>query len=287
MKFRQKKYREVVSMHNTVVVFTKVPKAGETKTRLTTARGGILTPEEAKDLYEGCVLDAINACIAANSGEVRICYNHDGDREYLEKLLAGVSDRKAIKEVFCDQGGSFDECMQYAADYVLKNGDASRLADSVVIVGGDLPTLQPAIIHNTFAKLARLAASDAGKAAAKVKGEPVGAALVEGACQEGGFSIIGYTYNTPFEFDKVFYNMEGITALDMALAKARERGIPFAYVEMVPDVDIPVDLAGMIPVVKSIQLASRYDDTVMLPVNTLRVLEEIGLEATAPPSPQR
>jgi hypothetical protein len=31
VKFRQKKYREVVSMHNTVVVFTKVPKAGETR----------------------------------------------------------------------------------------------------------------------------------------------------------------------------------------------------------------------------------------------------------------
>lgn len=274
-------------MKNTIIVFSKVPKAGVTKTRLTTDRGGILTPEEAKDLYEGCVLDAINACIAADCGDVRVCYNQGGDREYLDGLLAHIADRERIKEVFCDKGGSFDECMQYAADHVLKNGNAERLADGLLIVGGDLPSLQPAIVRDAVAKLTRLALTDAGMAAARFKGEPVGAALVEGACQEGGFSIIGYTYNTPFEFDKVFYNMDGITALDVALGKARERGIPFGYVEMVPDVDIPVDLAGMIPVVRSIQLAARYDDAVMLPVNTIRVLEEIGLEATAPPSPQR
>ncbi len=273
-------------MRNTIILFTKVPKAGVTKTRLTTDRGGILTPEEAKALYEGCVLDAINACIAADCGDVRICYNQGGDREYLESFLTRVSDRTKIKEVFSDKGGSFDECMQYAADYVLKNGNKERLADGMVIIGGDLPTLQPVIVRDAVAKMTRLALSEAGKAAARFKDEPLGASLVEGACQEGGFSIIGYTYNTPFEFDKVFYNLDGITALDVALGKARDRGIPFGYVEMVPDVDIPVDLAGMIPVVRGIQLAARYDDTIMLPVNTIKVLDEIGLEATSPPSPQ-
>lgn len=272
-------------MRNTIIVFTKVPKAGVTKTRLTTQRDGILTQEEAKDLYEGCVLDVINACIVANCGDVRICYNHDGDRECLEGLLARTADRREIKEVFCDAGGTFDECMQYAADHIFKN-PGGRLADSMFIVGGDLPTLQPAIIHDAVNKLGRLAMTDAGKAAGMAKDEPVGAALVEGACQEGGFSIIGYTYNTPFEFDMVFYNKEGITALDMALAKANERNIPFAYVAMVPDVDIPVDLAGMIPCVRAIQVAARFDDAIMLPVNTIKVLDEIGLEATAPPSPQ-
>lgn len=274
-------------MKNTVIVFTKVPKAGETKTRLTTKRDGILAPEEAKDLYEGCVLDVLNACIIADSGDVRVCYNRDGDRQYLEQLLARVCDRRKIVEVFHDEGGSFDECMQYAVDYIFADGAGRRLADSLMIIGGDLPTLQPAIVRSALAKMAKLAATGAAKAAAKAKDEGIGAALVEGACQEGGFSIIGYTYNTPFEFDKVFYNKDGITALDMALAKAREREIPFAYVEAVPDVDIPVDLAGMIPVVRSIELASRYDKDIMLPVNTLKVLEQIGLEATAPPSPQR
>jgi len=277
-------------MRNTIVVFTKVPKAGETKTRLTISRGGISTPEEAVAIYEGCLLDVINVCIAAKSGAVRICYNSDGDREYLEKLLDKVADRSQIKEVYVDKGGTFDECMQYAADYILKNGGPDRLADSIVIVGGDLPSLQPIILQDAVCKLEKLASSAAGLLLAKKTENlvpQVGAAIVEGACQEGGFSLVGYTCTTPFNFHRIFYNTDGITALDMLVAQAREKNIPFAVVEMAPDVDIPVDLASMIPVIQALQLAARYDDSVMVPVNTIKILEALGLESSAAPPAQR
>ncbi|MBP2652760.1 MAG: hypothetical protein H6Q73_329 [Firmicutes bacterium] len=270
-------------MRNAIVVFTKVPKAGETKTRLTTQRGGVLTPEEAQSFYEACLLDVINSCTAARSGDVWICYNSDGDRDYLDELLTGVAEPEKIKGIYCDHGGTFDECMQYAADYILKKDDENRLADGVVIVGGDLPGLQPAIVRQAVNKLTRLALSSNSLVAAKKADEEVGAAVVEGACQEGGFSIIGYTYTTPFNFERVFYNQEGITALDMVVDKAEAGKIPFAFVEMVPDVDIPVDLASMIPVVKGIQLAACYDKEVLMPVNIIKMLEELGLGASAPP----
>lgn len=272
-------------MRNVIVVFTKVPKAGETKTRLTTTRGGVLDPEEAMALYEGCVLDVINVCLAAGSGDVYICYNHDGDRECLEKLLARTADRSQIREVFADQGGNFDQCMQYAADYVLKNGAVERLADSVIIVGGDIPSLQPAIIKDALKKLEYLASTDLGMATARRENTAlhIGAALVEGACQEGGFSLVGYTCTTPFSFERVFYNMEGITALDMLVLKAVQGNIPFGVVEAAPDVDIPVDLASMIPVIKALQLAARHDKSIQVPVHTLKALESSGLESSALP----
>lgn len=276
-------------MQNTIIIFTKVPKSGETKTRLMTDREGILTPDEAMALYEGCLLDVINVCIASKSGDVRICYNKDGDVEYLEKLLKNVSDRSQIKELYADKGGNFDECMQYASDYILKDGGPDRLADSLLIVGGDIPTLQPYILQDAVKKMGKLACSKAGLAAAIKLGtvdQRLGAAVVEGACQEGGFSIIGYTYATPFVYKGVFYNQDGITALDMLLLKVAEKNIPLAVVEAVPDVDIPVDLASMIPVVKALRLASYHDESILTPVNTLKILEEIGLESTATP-PQR
>lgn len=276
-------------MRNTIIVFTKVPKSGETKTRLMTEREGILTPDEAMALYEGCLLDVINVCIAAKSGDVRICYNNKGDVDYLEKLLEKVSDRSQIKELYADKGGNFDDCMQYAADHILKEGGPDRLADSLLIVGGDIPTLQPYILQDAVKKMKKLACSKAGLAAAinlGTENQHLGAALVEGACQEGGFSIIGYTCATPFAFKGVFYNQDGITALDMLLLKAVENSIPLAVVEAVPDVDIPVDLASMIPVVKALRLASYHDESILTPENTLGILEEIGLESTATP-PQR
>lgn len=276
-------------MHNAIVVFTKVPKLGKTKTRLTTDRGGIMSPAEAMEFYEACLLDVINACIAAKCGDVWICYNCDGDYGYLEQLLAKVSDRSKIRGVYADRGGIFDECIQYAADHILKNCSPDRLADSVMIVGGDLPSLQPGILQEASRKLERLATSEAGLTAAlknKEAGLQIGAAIVEASCQEGGFSIIGYTCTTPFNFNGVFYNQEGITALDMLVAKAKEKSIPFATVEMAPDVDIPIDLASIIPVVKALQLSACYDDSVMTPANTIAVLEKLGLESSAAP-PQR
>jgi len=271
-------------MLSAIVVFTKVPKAGETKTRLTTDRGGILTPEEAMAFYEGCLLDVINVCIEAKSGDILVCYNHDGDRENLEKLLSKVSDRSQIKEVYPDQGGNFDQCMQYAADYILKNGAPERLADSVILVGGDLPSLQPSILKDAVCKLEQLATSENGlKVARKIDtvSHTLGAALVEGACQEGGFSVVGFTCTTPFDFNRVFYNSDGITALDMLVTKAVQQDIPFGIVEAASDVDIPVDLASMIPVVRALELAARCDKNIKVPVNTIAILNEIGLETTA------
>lgn len=49
-------------MKKAILVFTKVPKVGDCKTRLTEARGGILTPEEAATLYETCLLDDKRGC---------------------------------------------------------------------------------------------------------------------------------------------------------------------------------------------------------------------------------
>ena len=276
-------------MRNAIVVFTKVPKLGKTKTRLTTERGGILSPEEAMEFYEGCLLDVINACIAANCGDVWICYNHDGHYGYLERLLDKVSCRVQIRGIFADKGGCFDECIQYAADHILMNCSPNRLADSVMIVGGDLPSLQPCILREAVRKLGRMAASEAGIAAAQsldTASRKIGAGIVEGSCQEGGFSIIGFTCTTPFNFSGVFYNQDGVTALDMLIVKAKENNIPFATVEMAPDVDIPIDLASMIPVLKAIQLSALYDDNILVPQNTIAVLEKLGLESSAAP-PQR
>lgn len=276
-------------MRNAIVVFSKVPKLGKTKTRLTTDKGGIMTDEEALAFYEGCVLDVINVCTAAQCGDVWICYNQDGDSEYLESFLARTADKAQICGTFADKGGSFDDCIQYAADYILKNGAADRIADSVMIVGGDIPSLQPEMLQSAYAKMAKLARSEAGLAVAARTAQsegPIGAAIVEGACQEGGFSIIGFTCETPFDFHKVFYNMDGITALDMLVAKAKDKNIPLATVAMAPDVDIPIDLASMIPVLKALQLSASYDDSVMVPVNTIEIMEKIGLESCTTP-PQR
>jgi Uncharacterized protein conserved in bacteria len=269
-------------MRKAIVVFTRVPKVGEIKTRLTVDRGGIFTPEEAKDFYEAFVLDVIEACIASNTGDVWICYNQAGDRQYFDEFLTRLSAPDKIKGIFADQGGIFDECIQYAADYILKDGAEDRLADAMLLIGGDLPCLQPGNIKSAFAKMEQLAKSPAGLKAAKnkVPGMNYGGALIEGSCQEGGFSIVGFTCNTPFNFRGVFYNQDGMTALDMLVEKASEANIPFGLIANVPDVDIPVDLASVIPELAAIKLAAKYDPDIKPAANTISLLEDFGITTT-------
>ena len=269
-------------MKKAIVVFTKVPKTGDIKTRLTTDKGGILTPEEAKNIYEAFLLDVIDACVAANTADVWLCYNQKGDRQYFDKLITGLSHPEAIKGVFADQGGTFDECIQYAADYILKKGQADRLADAVLFIGGDLPGLQPLYIRSAFDKLEKLSASPAGqKIANKIESaDSIGAAVVEGSCQEGGFSIVGFTCTTPFDFHGVFYNQEGSTALDKLVEKSAEARVPFGVIQNVPDVDIPVDLASILPELGALNLASQYDDAIVPAKRTLAFLEEMGIVTT-------
>ena len=271
-------------MRHAMVIFTKVPKAGETKTRLTIDRGGIFTAEEAKEFYAACLLDVVDHCIAANCCDVYICYNQDGDDHYLKQLLQSTFKTQLIKGIFPDKGGSFDKAMQYAADYVMNNSEGGRLADSMMIVGGDMPCLQPTTIQRAVEKLEIIASSQAALDCAKLHyGDKVnfGAALIESADQAGGFNMIGYTCTTPFTFEGVFYNQEGITVLDIVVQKALLNSIPLSLVEMVLDVDTPEDLGALIPVMNTLQIAEQYDDAIITPKRTMDFLQKMGIESAA------
>lgn len=272
-------------MKNAIVIFTKVPKVGENKTRLTSERGGIFTVEEATAFYEASLLDVLESCIAANCGDVYICINRDGDKDYLNKRIETEFGKNAVTEIFADKGQSFDQGMQYAVDYIFKGGSDQRLADSAFIVGGDTPTLQPATMCEAVKKLALIAASDEAFLCAKqskIIKPVIGAGIIESVDQEGGFNLIGYTYSTPFSFKGVFYNSDGIAALDMIARKAIERDIPMNLVEMIPDIDLPVDLASLLPVLNTLKVVGKYDAAIKLPKRTMNFLEEMGLQASTP-----
>lgn len=273
-------------MKHAIIVFTKVPEAGKVKTRLTEERGGILTPEEAKIFYEACLLDVLDVCTSVEKTKVWICHNAEGDRTYLSMLITQLKRLDKIAGVFEDQGGSFDECMQYAVEFLIKPGQKEKLAESILIVGGDVLGLQPKTLVDAIAKLEVLGCSPAGQQAATNVDNShadIGAAMVVSADQEGGFNIAGYTCNTPFDFRTVFYNMEGITALEGLAEKAREKHIPLLPLDIVFDIDLPVDLASIIPILNVLEQGAGCDSQINAPIRTIAVLRELGLQSTAPP----
>lgn len=273
-------------MKQAIIVFTKVPKAGRVKTRLTEERGGILTPEEARLLYEACLIDVIDVCTAVDKVGVWICYDAEGDRNYLNSLITHLKYPEKIAGIFADQGGSFDECMQYAAEFLLKPGQEEKLAESILIVGGDVCGLQEHTLTDAIGKLEMLSCSPGGKRNAvhlDSGHSDIGAAMVVSADQEGGFNLAGYTCTTPFDFRTVFYNMQGITALEGLAEKARENFIPLLPLDIVFDIDLTEDLGSIIPMLNVLEQASAYNSKVDVPVRTMAVMRELGLQSFANP----
>ncbi|NLL52021.1 MAG: DUF2064 domain-containing protein [Peptococcaceae bacterium] len=277
-------------MKTAIVIFTKVPQEGQTKTRLTEERGGIFSAKEAKDFYEASLLDVMDSCIRAQSGDLYICYNLNGDRNYLQQLIQSNFDSGAVREIFQDQGGTFDQAMQYAFDYIFRKGGEDRLAEGAIIVGGDSPCLQAATVKEAVKKLELLALSNkalecmerySGNTKSAAFKPAIGASIIESIDQEGGFNLIGYTYTTPFNFNGVFYNQDGVTALDMVAKKAAEKNIPLALVEMVPDVDLPVDVASLIPVLNTLIQVEKFDPNITAPKRTIKFLQDFGFQTVA------
>ncbi|HZK43301.1 MAG TPA: DUF2064 domain-containing protein [Syntrophomonadaceae bacterium] len=273
-------------MKHAIILFTKVPETGKVKTRLTEERGGILTPEEAKNFYEACLLDTLDVCMSIKKARVWICYNQDGNRDVLNELIVRLKYANQIAGIFPDEGGSFDECMQYAADFVLKSGQKKKLAESILIVGGDTLGVQPDILIGAFKKLENLSRNNVGKQADILNGNSsmhIGAAMVVSPDQEGGFNVIGYTCNTPFDFRTIFYNQYGVTALEALAEKARQKRIPILPLNAAFDVDLPVDLASMIPILNVMEQGGEYDEKLMVPERTIAFLRSLGLQSIAEP----
>jgi len=259
-------------MPKALLIFSKAPVVGITKTRLTVQRGGTLTPEQAAALYEACLLDvmatgatALERCRAdGQEYDLLVSCSPAEECPLLLKTLNRLPDWARPAHVLCDQGNSFDEHMDDAVQQVLARGYAA-----VVVIGGDLPMLQPETIQQAFHWLDRL-------------NGPRGA-LVLAPCQEGGVSLVGLTGETPFSFRGAFYNPAGVTALEALVEKAATADIPLALLETISDVDYPVDLASLIPTLQAMTYAAEFQAGIVVPQHTLNLVAKLGLAARAYP----
>lgn len=147
-------------MKHAIVVFTKIPEAGKVKSRLTKDHGGILTTEEASNFYKACLINVINTCTSVDRANVWICYNKDGNRGLLNDVILHLNQADRIAGIFPDLGETLDECMQYAAEFLLMPGRTESLAKSVLIVNGDMLGLQPVTLNDALDKLETISSTD-------------------------------------------------------------------------------------------------------------------------------
>ncbi len=196
-------------MDDVLLVFAKVPRPGDVKTRLTP----VLTPVEAAELYEAFLRDALDL-YADLQADVRL---------YLAPPVPddGLSDLPEETSIHEQRGEDLGERMSRAFRAVFGDGCARA-----AVVGTDHPTLPPAYVRQSFRALA------------------ADQAVCIGPSDDGGFYLLGMSAFYPQLFADMTYSHGDVftdTLARIGATDARLTVLPQWY-----DVDTPEALARMI-----------------------------------------
>ena len=266
---------------NTLLLFSKPPVPGLVKTRLTTLKDGVFSPEVASALYHCMLFDVVEICCAALAdleakaladGEVHETYEllisttPASNVEVMRTLFseAGTWPRELV--FIADEGASFDEHYNHAFSQAFERG-----ADVILSMGADMPALTKADVIAGFDALHKLDGREGG-------------GIVLAPDQEMGVSVIGWTRDTNFTHTGVFYNQDGLTVLPAYIAQARERGLPALWLPPIPDVDTMADLMHNITLVEALCYCAQHDN-ITPPWRTADALQHMGWsEVRVPPN---
>ena len=261
--------------HNILLLFSKVPEVGKVKTRLTTLKDGVFTPDVASALYHCMLFDVVEIMCAAladleaasdgsDTYELVISTTPSKNVEVMRNLFESAGEWPRPITYIADEGESFDAHYNHAFAQAWERG-----ADCILSMGADMPALTKADIILGFQKLHTL------------DGVP-GGGIVLAPDQEMGVSVVGWTRETDFSHDGVFYNRSGLTVLPAYIAKARDAGLPALWLPPIPDVDTMADLYHAITEVEALNYCAGFDD-ICPPWRTAQALREMGWDKVVVP----
>ena len=288
---------------NVVLLFSKVPEVGLVKTRLTTLKDGIFTPETASVLYHCMLFDVVEIIMAALDDLDREAALTPDVMQGLEMRGTGADDAhgcatnsaidetddvhdtyelvisttpapnvEAMRKLFADAGTwprDFTVIADEGASFDEHYNHAfqqcwDRGADCILSMGADMPALTKADVRFGFEQLHRL------------DGVP-GGGIVISPDQEMGVSVIGWTRETDFSHTGVFYNADGLTVLPAYIKYARAKGLPALWLPPIPDVDTMQDFFHNVTLVHALNYCADFDD-ICPPWRTANAFTEMGFE---------
>ena len=196
-----------------LIVFTRYPEPGKTKTRLIPALGTNGAARLQRQMTEHIVTTA--AKLSNRPGLAIEVYHEGGNTDLMQAWLGSQFTYRP------QSTGSIGQRMLRAFENVFQNEMATA-----VIIGSDIPEISTNIIQQAFEGLKKNS-------------------LVLGPARDGGYYLIGMKNTIPAEtYSRLFDDIDWGTGkvLSQTLQTARESGLHFILLEPLNDVDTPADL---------------------------------------------
>ena len=224
-----------------IILFTRLPKPGCTKTRLIPALGA----EGAAELQRHMTVHTLNRAqqAARRHGFALEVHYTGGQRADFRQWLGDDL------EYWPQASGNLGARMSQAFAAAFERG-----CRSIVLIGTDCPQIDESIFREAFTSL-------------ETKD------LVLGPAHDGGYYLIGLRHPSPELFDGVAWGTE--TVFEQSLRRAKEAKLSCHLLEMLSDVDRPEDVALWTAISKQTALCSGLE-RISVVIPTLNEAARIG-----------
>ena len=195
-------------MNEHLIVFTRYPKPGRTKTRLMPALGAAGAALVQRQMTEHC-LTTVKALQQRRSVQVWVCYAGAEEADFRDWL---GEEWDYLPQANGDLGDRMANAFTHAFNHQAKR---------VVTIGIDCPDITADLLVEAFDSLNHQE-------------------LVLGPASDGGYYLIGLQRIVPELFDQMDWGTERVLA--ESLGRAAKAGLEVAQLEVLTDVDHPEDL---------------------------------------------
>ncbi|MFB6276068.1 MAG: TIGR04282 family arsenosugar biosynthesis glycosyltransferase [Halothece sp.] len=189
---------------NRIIIFTRYPEPGKTKTRLISALGEQGAAQLQKKLTEYTIKE-----VSQLEADIQV-YFSGGNEALMQNWLGNTY------QYYPQSNGDLGERLIAA----LEESFTPEI-EKIVIIGIDCPELNADLINEAFEKLS---SND----------------LVLGKAEDGGYYLIGLRHFLPELFQGIDWGTSVV--LQQTIAIAETMGLAISYLPMLNDIDLPEDL---------------------------------------------
>jgi uncharacterized protein len=179
------------TVDNALVILTKAPEPGQSKTRLVPP----LSFEETAELARALLLDQLQNLARFTAAQLFIAFTPPSAANFFETLLSHEG------SCFSQQGYSLGDRMRHAFEVLFSRG-FSR----VLLIGGDLPAVPLETLDDAVAVL-----------------ENKNSEVVLGPSLDGGYYLVGMSRLIPEIFEGILWSRPDVLTLTTAKLVALER----------------------------------------------------------------
>lgn len=195
-------------MKKAIICFTRVPRAGQTKTRLMPYLSG----EQCSQLHWAFLRD-LQETYASLDADLLVAHTPDPNWEELKAVFPGAF-------FFPQEGNDLGRKMNHALNLALSMG-----YDACLLTGSDLPLMSKAHLLSGFEALGK-------------------ADVTLGPTSDGGYYLVGVKEESPFLFEKQTYGSGNV--FDTTLTAVHAAGKTYYPALPCDDVDTPEDLKNLL-----------------------------------------